>query len=422
MIANAKLFNDRQSAIFEDAERVRKSAVNFFTRFNPAYRDPQYQAAPTPIPADLPSITRFPLKTRPRSSIGPTPSKSNVPAPATATSSASPAPPVASSASRKSGNQNQVDDSGDNGDSSDFVGKTFLQAQHKILEELLHYTEDDMEIYASFANLPSRTLTDYYDLIGSNATCLKLLQKRVKGIHGRTPAAWHSDYQSWKAFEDAVAFIWKNAQLYNEDGSDLYVLADQFKEQFLARLEDAKAVVEQPPQPKLKLNMSAGPRLNITMKEGASKSPGVASQQTTPGPERVSLKVNMDSKANPPSDMPKTEPITNTNGIKPSTSSSSVPTINGLATQSNSISSDPQAPALNGIRAPVQPPSTQSTNQSLRPPSASPYPGLVNGHQTHGHHSVLASLHSAANEPFSNKIRSVGESKPIFIISHLISA
>ena len=50
MVANAKLFNDKRSAIYEDAERVRKTASNFFTKHNPAYRDPTYQALATSVP------------------------------------------------------------------------------------------------------------------------------------------------------------------------------------------------------------------------------------------------------------------------------------------------------------------------------------------------------------------------------------
>jgi hypothetical protein len=53
MVANAKQFNERNSLIFDDAERVRKTASNFMTKHNPAYRDPNYVAQPTPFPEEL---------------------------------------------------------------------------------------------------------------------------------------------------------------------------------------------------------------------------------------------------------------------------------------------------------------------------------------------------------------------------------
>src|SRR5262249_3193594 len=52
MITNAKQYNDKRSAVYEDAERVRKTASNWFTKHNPAYRDPSYVAVATPIPGD----------------------------------------------------------------------------------------------------------------------------------------------------------------------------------------------------------------------------------------------------------------------------------------------------------------------------------------------------------------------------------
>jgi hypothetical protein len=32
-------------------------------------------------------------------------------------------------------------------------------------------------------------------------------------------------FKSWDAFEDAFSLIWKNARIYNEDGSDIYNLS-----------------------------------------------------------------------------------------------------------------------------------------------------------------------------------------------------
>ena len=52
MVNNAKHFNDRKSQIYEDAERVRKTTFNYMVKHNPAYKDKQYAAIATPLPAE----------------------------------------------------------------------------------------------------------------------------------------------------------------------------------------------------------------------------------------------------------------------------------------------------------------------------------------------------------------------------------
>lgn len=59
--------------------------------------------------------------------------------------------------------------------------------------------------------------------------CLKMVIKRARGQHGREAATGVTDYKTWDAFENDVALIWKNAQEYNEDGSDMYELSKKFK-------------------------------------------------------------------------------------------------------------------------------------------------------------------------------------------------
>ena len=53
MVQNAKEFNTTSSKIYEDAERIRKALSNFMPKHNPAYKDQDYRAAPTPIPDDI---------------------------------------------------------------------------------------------------------------------------------------------------------------------------------------------------------------------------------------------------------------------------------------------------------------------------------------------------------------------------------
>jgi hypothetical protein len=85
-----------------------------------------------------------------------------------------------------------------------------------------------LEIYTPFGNLPTRKLEDYYKVI-RHPVSLKSVAKRCRGQHGRAPPSGKSDFKTWDAFEDEVSFIWRNAQEYNEDGSDMYNLADEFK-------------------------------------------------------------------------------------------------------------------------------------------------------------------------------------------------
>lgn len=53
MVQNAKDYNHYKSAIYEDAERIRKAISNFMPKHNPAYLRADYKAYPTPIPQEL---------------------------------------------------------------------------------------------------------------------------------------------------------------------------------------------------------------------------------------------------------------------------------------------------------------------------------------------------------------------------------
>ena len=53
LVSNAKSYNERNSEVFSDAEKIRKMVSNHMTKVNPAYRDPSYQSFPTPIPGGI---------------------------------------------------------------------------------------------------------------------------------------------------------------------------------------------------------------------------------------------------------------------------------------------------------------------------------------------------------------------------------
>ncbi|KAF2674612.1 Bromodomain-containing protein [Microthyrium microscopicum] len=268
MVANAKSFNEKGSALYEDAERVRKTASNFMTRHNPAYRNPNYVAVATPIPDDTHMLDV---------SMQGTPSYSGRLTMGGAERSARRGSSAISA--RKSVSIQDDDEDIDPSDPQRFKGRTLEKAQDMIISELIDHEEEGLQIFTPFINLPSRTLTDYYQVI-RHPVSLKSLQKRVRGIHGRNAATGISDFHSWDAFEEEVTYVWENAQTYNEDGSEMFNLANEFEETFREKLEAAKALVHKPQAQTLKLKVAEPKQSGIKIKFGAMRD----SPSSTPGP------------------------------------------------------------------------------------------------------------------------------------------
>jgi hypothetical protein len=137
MVANAKQYNERGSEIFCDAERIRKVLCAFMKPNNPAYRNPNYSAFPTPLPnengendndidadgEDDPEL----MSKEANESLG----RSRRPQNGSQTSSAKPngrgsTTPVVSNVGGES-----------------FVGKTMQQAQEMILAELIELKDEE---------------------------------------------------------------------------------------------------------------------------------------------------------------------------------------------------------------------------------------------------------------------------------------
>ena len=139
MVQNAKDFNDKNSLIFADAERVRKGASNWFTKHNPAYNDKSYVAKPTPLPGEGGAVSASAS-----ANIGtPTPislkitNKSAAPAVRTPAPSATPAPVVDDGEEDAEGEEDEVGAVG----MGDFKGKSFQKAQEQLINELIEYQE-----------------------------------------------------------------------------------------------------------------------------------------------------------------------------------------------------------------------------------------------------------------------------------------
>jgi hypothetical protein len=137
MIANAKQFNARNSEIYEDAERVRKTASNFMTKHNPAYRDPTYGAVATPIPEELLSGKITPVSTP----ITPTNKNWPIDKPKRGSQVDSRLKYSESAAPREDEPMGDAVAEQDGEGENRFKGKMLGEAQEMIMDELIHYAE-----------------------------------------------------------------------------------------------------------------------------------------------------------------------------------------------------------------------------------------------------------------------------------------
>lgn len=82
--------------------------------------------------------------------------------------------------------------------------------------------------FEPFVNLPPRALKDYFKII-TEPLSFKKFQKSIQGHSGRGGRAGTSEFKSWSAFEDKAKLLWTNAYFYNEEGSDIYLLAQELE-------------------------------------------------------------------------------------------------------------------------------------------------------------------------------------------------
>ncbi|EOD51898.1 Bromodomain containing protein [Neofusicoccum parvum] len=249
MVNNAKQFNDKNSAIYADAERVRKTASNFMTKHNPAYKNPSYSAIPTPIPGEdangVPGSATRQLSERPKRSAA-------IPQLESQTPQATP------SRTRKSGRHPTPRKEPTPGKETDFTGKTFQEAQEALVQEFIHYVDpadSGLQIYQPFVNMPNRGLKEYYATIKTPMSLNQVMTK-IRGFISRKDGfSGTSDFKNWQQLEECASLIWTNAREFNEDGSEMYNLAGEFEEHFKRRLADA---MEKVPAPKQTIKLTMG--------------------------------------------------------------------------------------------------------------------------------------------------------------------
>ncbi|KAL2353132.1 Bromodomain-containing protein [Cryomyces antarcticus] len=381
MVTNAKSYNNKDSLIFADAERIRKAVSNFMVKSNPAYMDPRYTAFPTPLPVNG-SNGVYKTESSPENSTETPGRPRRTAAPASTSQSI---PPRIQSVARGSAAAEESN--------GDFTGKTFQQAQEQIMNELIKYREDGVEIFVPFVNLPSRSLLDYYRLI-KKPVSLSSVRKRVRGQDGRNQPTGVSHFKSWDAMEEEISFIWRNAREYNEDGSDIFNLAGELEQHFKQLLAEAKTKVQEPPQPRLKINMSAA-KPSIKLRLGGNRgsppngTPSAARNSHTAGVtvdnealmrQKQHVHAGVNGQQSTPADMSAQRPR-NPFGGQPR-SGSDIPTLGPASLQpstsaaSRSPPLDPSAvkketPSVNNAPQPGQRPDTarQTSSSSAAAPS-----------------------------------------------------
>ncbi|KAL7908579.1 Bromodomain-containing protein [Trichoderma velutinum] len=309
MIANAKDFYSRGSQVFDDAERVRKALSNYMTKTNPAYSNRSYQAVPTPLPPengegeegnDEEEEDEDEEDAEGEDAEGDEDAEGEdedaegdeEPEEDEEPRSRRKAIILKRSRTRRSSNnessraRSPLSRPDHQYENVPYKGLTFQQAQEKIVEELLRHQEPEYDdaYFEPFINLPPRALKDYYKVI-TDPLSIKKLQKIVKGVQGRHDATGVSEFKSWSAFEERTKLLWTNAYFYNEEGSDIYVLAQELEKFFYGQLKKAQAAVSEPSQPKIKLKVGQGSETPSSSKKITIHVGGRDSSVASPAPQ-----------------------------------------------------------------------------------------------------------------------------------------
>ncbi|OXV08817.1 hypothetical protein Egran_03421 [Elaphomyces granulatus] len=381
MVSNAKSYNERSSLIFADAERIRKLLSNSMPKINPAYKNPKYVALPTPLPDE---------GTNDASNIVPNKQERE---PATS--------PTSTRRTSKSGDSQVArltppmeDHSQSEGS---FEGDTLREAQDKIMSELIHLKDSNgQEIATPFINKPDRSLyKEYYGVI-QHPVSLRSIQKQVRGSDGKNALSKFISFPTWQSFENEVEFIWRNAREFNEDGSEVFMLAGVLEDYFKRRVAEAKRVVRDSTQTnnngtrRLRLRVGAStpepPPQRLTLKLPGQKA-GVTKEkkpQSGMSVDNESLKRQQDlvKAGSKGQDIRDTPPISRSLRLPPASPTSSAGKGTGPQAQKRrSSASSPARSALATGEAQTLPspssavvPSRENSQESGKPAAVSPGP------------------------------------------------
>lgn len=137
MVQNAKDYNNPNSEIYQDAERIRKLVYNYMKQHNPRYEeDPAYASFPTPIPESSERKTNG--ATPGHGANGRTSTTPARQAKAKATASSEPPNRRSSVAAEPTNGDEDGHESG-----VSFNGLSFQDAQFAIIDALLKTTDEE---------------------------------------------------------------------------------------------------------------------------------------------------------------------------------------------------------------------------------------------------------------------------------------
>lgn len=187
-----------------------------------------------------------------------------------------------------------------------------------------------------------------------------------------------TDFKTWDAFEDEVSYIWRNARDYNEDGSDIFNLSIEFEDLFKERLAIAKSQVDEPTQPKIKLN---APRPKPVLHLGARGSPA---PRGTPADDKKEETFTNGATASSAAASRSNSQVPTTANATAITASSPVATTTAVKTEKSVAASPSLATVRPQSIAPdaKQSPRPGTANAMLPPPSVrgisgSPHPSML---------------------------------------------
>ena len=243
LVQNAKEYNSTKSEVYEDAERIRKALSNFMPRHNPAYLNPNYRAYPTPLPHE--QIKGYiPMAVQPVQYTNGT----------TMHNDEEQRPEVSRSTDRRRQSQAPSTTTADQ-DAEAEDDEDLADAQVDILEQIIALPNAEN----FYEKPPRRDYPDYYRII-SKPTALMPLQKLAK----------RGELGTWPEFIEEVRLIWANAKEFNEEGSEIYGMAEEFEKWFENHIVEKGINV---PKTKLKLSMpDPSQRLTVKFTRPGSKS------------------------------------------------------------------------------------------------------------------------------------------------------
>ncbi|KAM5488419.1 hypothetical protein McanCB56680_000302 [Microsporum canis] len=291
MVANAKFYNEKSSQLFSNAERIRKIVVAEMPKVNPAYKDPNYLPFSTPLPndedAEFEEAEGGEEDEEEVEEVDDDQEETPV-KPAEAEPETGTREERTRYSKRTSTRTPTIDQAAEaKEDPEASVAGRFRAALEAILNEAIRMLDENgEEKFAPFINLPDKNLyKEYYDVI-EHPVSLRGILRTVRGTDRRKSTSSKSKpsnpFRSWKAFTDEVSYLWNNARIFNEDESEIVVIAGELEKFLSTRIAETRKTVPAPeekeggggPKIRLKLSGAATPEPPVTTSKIKLRLPG----------------------------------------------------------------------------------------------------------------------------------------------------